>query len=102
MMSQPGQDVEGNKRLKNIVKTLQDMGKLCITISHDMKFVVENFRHVIVMCKGKVLLDGDSKEVFSQVDKLKQSFVSPPPITRVAQKAGFKETVFNIDEFMGI
>ncbi|HHT88060.1 MAG TPA: ATP-binding cassette domain-containing protein [Clostridiales bacterium] len=95
-----GQDVEGNKRLKNIVKTLQDMGKLCITISHDMKFVVENFRHVIVMCKGKVLLDGDSKEVFSQVDKLKQSFVSPPPITRVAQKAGFKETVFNIDEFM--
>ena len=95
-----GQDVEGNKRLKNIVKTLQDMGKLCITISHDMKFVVENFRRVIVMCKGKVLLDGDSKEVFSQVDKLKQSFVSPPPITRVAQKAGFKETVFNIDEFM--
>lgn len=95
-----GQDVEGNQRLKNIVNTLREMGKLCITISHDMKFVVENFKRVVVMCKGQVLMDGDSKEVFSQVDKLKQSFVSPPPITRVAQKAGFEKTVFDIEEFI--
>lgn len=95
-----GQDVEGNKRLKKIVNTLKDMGKLCITISHDMKFVVENFNRTVVMCMGKVLLDGNTREVFAEVETLKQSFVSPPPITRVGQKAGFKQTVFNMEEFM--
>lgn len=95
-----GQDVEGNLRLKRIIQTLQEMGKLCITISHDMKFVVENFRRVIVLCKGKILLDGEAREVFSHVETLKKTFVSPPPIARVAQKAGFKKTVFNLEEFM--
>ena len=95
-----GQDVDGNKRLKDIVTALKERGKLCITISHDMKFVVENFERVVVMCKGKVLVDGPAAEVFARKELLKQSFVSPPPITRVAQGAGLKETVFKVDAFM--
>jgi len=97
-----GQDVEGNKRLRKIIETLKEKGKLCITISHDMKFVVDNFRRAIVMCKGKVLLDGDIETVFSQTETLKQSFVSPPPITRVAQGAGFQKTVFTTEAFMEV
>jgi energy-coupling factor transport system ATP-binding protein len=97
-----GQDVEGNKRLHGIVEALKERGKLCITISHDMKFVVNNFRRAIVMCKGEVLLDGDITEVFSKVDTIKKSFVSPPPITRVAQGAGFDKTVFTTEAFMEV
>ncbi len=97
-----GQDVEGNKRLRNIIKELQAEGKLCITISHDMKFVVDNFKRVIVMCKGQVLLDGDAEYVFSQVETIKKSFVTPPPITRVAQKAGLEKTVFSTEAFMKV
>lgn len=97
-----GQDMEGNKRLHNIIEELRKRGKLCITISHDMKFVVENFKRIIVMCKGKVLLDGDSEEVFAQTDILKQSFVTPPPITKVAQGVGFKKTVFTTDAFIKV
>lgn len=36
-----GQDVAGNIRLREIIRQLKEDGKLCITISHDMKFVVE-------------------------------------------------------------
>lgn len=97
-----GQDVEGNIRLRKIIQELKDRGKLCITISHDMKFVVDNFKRIIVMCKGNVLLDGDAKEVFSQVETLKKSFVTPPPITKVAQGVGFEETVFTIESFMNV
>lgn len=97
-----GQDVEGNIRLRNIIKTLKERGKLCITISHDMKFVVDNFERAIVMCKGKVLLDDSISRVFAQVELIKQSFVSPPPITRVAQGAGLKETVFTTEAFMEV
>lgn len=97
-----GQDIEGNKRLCKIIKELRKQGNLCITISHDMKFVAENFDRIIVMCQGKILLDGNTKDVFSQVDILKQSFVAPPPITRVAQGAELRETVFTTDAFMKI
>lgn len=97
-----GQDVEGNKRLRRIIEVLKEKGKLCITISHDMKFVVDNFRRAVVMCKGNVLLDGDIETVFSQTETIKQSFVSPPPITRVAQGAGFQETVFTTQAFMEV
>lgn len=97
-----GQDVEGNIRLRKIIQTLKEKGKLCITISHDMKFVVDNFKRAIVMCKGQVLLDGSIEEVFSQVDVIKKSFVSPPPITRVAQGAGLKKTVFTVKAFMEV
>lgn len=95
-----GQDVEGNRRLRDIMTALKEKGKLCITISHDMKFVVRNFSRVIVMCRGSVLVDGPAAEVFRQTKLLKQSFVSPPPITRVAQGAGLSETIFTVDRFM--
>lgn len=97
-----GQDIEGNIRLHNIINTLKEKGKLCITISHDMKFVVANFKRAIVMCKGQVLLDDNIENVFAQVDMIKKSFVSPPPITRVAQGAGLKETVFTTEAFMKV
>ena len=49
--------------------------------------------------KGQVLVDGPAAEVFAQTELLKQSFVSPPPIARVAQGAGL-DTVFTVDAFM--
>lgn len=95
-----GQDVLGNLRLKKIIKTLQSQGKLCITISHDMKFVTENFSRIIVMQYGRVLLDGPAEKVFSQTDILRLSFVTPPPITRVAQKVGMNGTPFTVPAFV--
>lgn len=97
-----GQDVEGNIRLRKIIEELYTRGKLCITISHDMKFVVDNFRRVIVMCKGRVLLDGKTEDVFAQTEVLKESFVTPPPITKVAQGAGLKKTVFTTEAFIKV
>lgn len=95
-----GQDIRGTERLREIVSTLRDMGKLCITISHDMKFVTSNFSRVVVLCKGRVILDGSAEEVFSRPEELSQSFVSPPPITRVAQGIGLDATPFTIESFM--
>lgn len=93
-----GQDVPGKRRLHNIITTLREQGTLCITISHDMKFVTENFSRVVVMSSGKVLLDGETRKVFAQQEQLKQAFVTPPPITRAMHDAGLPTTVFSVDE----
>ena len=95
-----GQDASGNARLARIIERLKAQGRLCITISHDMKFVTANFSRVIVMYHGRVLLDGQAREVFAQTDTLRRSFVTPPPVTRVAQGAGLKETVFSVPAFI--
>lgn len=97
-----GQDVLGSRRLEEIIARLRAAGTLCITISHDMKFVTSNFPRVIVMARGKVLLDGPAEYVFSQTDTLKSSFVEPPPITRVARKSGLPGTVFTIPAFTDV
>lgn len=95
-----GQDKKGLETLHNIIESLTEKGKLCITISHDMKFVVENFKRIIVLCKGKVLLDGDRFEVFNKPEVLKESFVTPPPITRIAQKSGIGDGIYNIEQLV--
>ena len=95
-----GQDIEGSIRLANIINDLRNKGKLCITISHDMKFVVKEFRRIIVLCEGEILLDGDKYDVLSQPEMLKKSFVTPPPVTRVSQQVGIQEPIFTVDELI--
>ena len=42
------------------------------------------------------------EETKAGLETLKKSFVTPPPITKVAQGAGFKETVFTTEAFMKV
>ncbi len=95
-----GQDVLGARQLADVVHALTEKGKLCITISHDMKFVANNFKRVIVLCNGRVLLDAPTAEAFTQVDKLAESYVSPPPLTRIAQAVGFQRAIFTLPDFI--
>ncbi|EEI27851.1 energy-coupling factor ABC transporter ATP-binding protein [Corynebacterium glucuronolyticum] len=95
-----GQDALGNWRLKEIIHSLNSEGTLCITISHDMKFVAENFERVIVMKQGSILTCGTAVDVFAQPDLLHQSFVFPPPVTRVAQAAGMRTTPLTVLELI--
>lgn len=71
-----------------------------MTIIHDMDFVAENFERTIVLSEGKVLLDGDTRYVFSQKDILREAHVEAPGITQLAQELGIKETVLSIEEFI--
>lgn len=95
-----GQDKAGNDRLAAIIARLRDQGRLCITISHDMKFVTRNFPRVVLMQHGRVLLDGSREEVFAREDVLKQAYVTPPPITRVARQVGLEGPVFTVSAFV--
>ena len=95
-----GQDLAGNARLERIIRALRKSGRLCITISHDVKFVCKCFERVVVMCHGRVLVEGSVEEVFSQPELLKQSYVIPAPVTRVASAAGMNKVVFDVDSLI--
>lgn len=93
------QDHRGKEKIKEIIKNLKNENKLVITIIHDMDFVAETFDRTIVFNKGKVLLDGDTRFVYSHDKELKEAYLEAPNITRLAKKLGIKETILTVEEF---
>ncbi|WP_455367922.1 ABC transporter ATP-binding protein [[Eubacterium] cellulosolvens] len=87
-----GLDERDSLAVMEKVKELKEKGKTIIIITHNMNLAAKYADHIITLHEGKVLLDGTSKEVFSQSEILKQSYIAPPQITQLAQKF----TRFNI------
>jgi energy-coupling factor transport system ATP-binding protein len=96
------QDHAGKEKIRHVINFLKAKNKLVMTIIHDMDFVAENFERTIVLSEGKVLLDGDTRSVFSQKDILRQAHVEAPGITQLASELGIKETILSIEEFIKI
>lgn len=93
-----GQDLEGNKRLEFILKSLHEKGKTVITISHDMEFVVSNFERVIVMANKKVIASGNPKEIFWNHQVLDQAMLKQPYISRLFHNLGDDSKVISLDD----
>lgn len=93
-----GQDIEGNKRLSNILKQLHEQGKTVITISHDMEFVAENFKKVIVMAKKKIVRSGTPKEIFWDYESLEKAMLKQPYVSRVCKSLGIEGEVISIGD----
>lgn len=73
-----GQDYCGIQILENILKSLQAKGKTVITITHDMEFVVENFKEVYVMAHKNFLRSGTPEEIFADDTLLEESMLDKP------------------------
>lgn len=94
------QDYAGKEKIKEIIRYLVSEGKLVITIIHDMDFVAEVFERTIVFTSGKVSLDGDTKEVYSQEEILKSAYLEKPHVLQLSERLGFKETVLTVEDFI--
>ncbi len=89
-----GQDLRGVGRVRAIVDGLVAEGRTVIAISHDMRFVAETFRRVVVMRAGRVVLDGTPAAVFAQPSwpALAATYLEPPLAARVGARLGLGDT----------
>jgi energy-coupling factor transport system ATP-binding protein len=94
------QDHAGKEIIGKIIKELTQKNKLVMTIIHDMDFVAENFQRTIVFNKRKVLLDGETREVFSKKEILAEANVEAPGITQLAERLGYQHTILMVEEFI--
>lgn len=79
-------DPMGRKEVIRAVRALNDVEKITIIlITHYMEEVIYADK-VYVMDKGKVTLQGTPREVFSQVDKLKELRLDVPQVTLLAHE----------------
>lgn len=81
-----GQDNRGCYQIMNIAKEFHKAGHTVIMVTHHMALVAEYACRTIVFCKGEVLLDGSTEEVFSQPEILKKSYILPPQITQMGSE----------------
>lgn len=97
-----GQDVEGIEKLRQIIGDLHDEGKLVLCILHDMDFVADTFSRTIVFADGKVLVDGNTRDVFAMEDFLNIAHLEQPHLTKIAHKLGFEGVVLHERELIGM
>lgn len=94
-----GQDFLGVQLLGEIVEHLKAEGRTVITITHDIDFCAEHFQRVVVMESGRILLDGDARQVLQEEETLGRTFVEPPQLVRLARGLGIQATPLTVEEF---
>src|SRR5207244_2852789 len=94
-LSGPGRPPAPGARLARLN---HDQGMTIRTITHVMELVAEYARWVIVMHDGRVLLDGPPRQVFSRVEELRISAISPPPVARLGLILGLDPLPITVPE----
>ncbi|MGN0515369.1 energy-coupling factor transporter ATPase [Eubacterium sp.] len=85
--------------IDTVIKLNRQEGITVVLITHYMDEAVKADR-VVVMEKGRIMLDGTPSEVFSNVDKMKQYSLEVPQSTELIDSLGLNldKTVLNSDE----
>jgi energy-coupling factor transport system ATP-binding protein len=95
---------------KEIISTLRKLNskekKTIIHITHHMDEAVEADR-IIVMEKGRIVMEGTPKDIFCQVDKVKELGLDVPQVTELAyelRKEGFRVPcdVLTVEEMVNV
>lgn len=97
-------DPQGRKDILNTVLKLREMGKTIIHITHYMEECVHADR-IIVINEGEVVLEGDPREVFSNVVQMKEiglDVPEPAEISYLLNKSNInvRRDVLTVDELV--
>lgn len=93
-----GQDLTGNEKLTEIFGSLIKKGKTLITISHDMEFIVNNFKKIVVMANKKIIKIGTPKEIFWDFDVLEEAMLKQPYVSRLCHELGIDGNIVYLED----
>ncbi len=80
-----GQDYGASKKYLELLQRLNAAGTTIILVSHSMDLVARYAKRVVVLKKGKILIDGPTREVYSKENILAETDLFAPYITRIAK-----------------
>ena len=96
-----GQDHEQKEILRQFIVQLQTQGKTIVIVTHDVEFVAECNPRVVLMKEGRIVADGEGKEILTNLDALAQSSMVLPQIAQIFTQLialGFPKNVIDIYE----
>ncbi|MFQ5838490.1 MAG: energy-coupling factor ABC transporter ATP-binding protein [Thermoplasmata archaeon] len=96
-----GMDYGRKRRLAQIAGDLSDAGKTVVFITHDVEFAYESTQRTIVLHRGRVVFDGDTREILSN-PQIEEAGLKLPPMARLAillQDLGLPQPIGSVEEF---
>jgi energy-coupling factor transport system ATP-binding protein len=97
-----GLDMRGLHLLNEMIDKLESEGTAVVTITHDMRFVADSFRRVVVMANRQVLADGDVESVFAADAILHAAKLQRPVGARIARELGFATDRLNLKDLASL
>lgn len=98
-----GLDSKETDDLMSSIESLNREGRTIVLITHDMRLVAKHAKRVVVMSKGRVMLDTDPRGAFSDLELLRTSNMLPPPVVILAhrlKKYGLSGEALSPEELM--
>ena len=81
-----GLDPKGREEILSLVKKWHDAGTTIVMVSHSMDDVARYADHILVLSKGRLVLEGDRKTVFSKEELLMEIGLGLPSATIIAKE----------------
>ncbi len=95
-----GLDSPSVNRVVAVVERLRALGRTVLTVTHDMDFVARCFERVVVMSRGEIVASGPTREVFSQHERLAETYLEPTAISALAAASGLPKTLITVPEMV--
>ena len=96
-----GQDHQQKETLRQFIMQLQTQGKTIVIVTHDVEFVAECNPRVVLMREGKIVADGEGRNILTDPQVLEQSSIVLPQIAQVFRQlnvSGLPKNVIDIYE----
>jgi energy-coupling factor transport system ATP-binding protein len=78
-----GQDYQQKEKLRQFILQMKTQRKTIIIVTHDVEFVAECNPRVLLMREGKIVTDGEAKEVLTNLEVLTQASIVPAQIAQI-------------------
>jgi len=96
-----GQDYQQKEKLRQFIVQMQTQRKTVVIVTHDVEFVAECNPRVMLMKEGKIVADGEGKEILTNLEALAQSSIVLPQIAQIFKQLtplGLPKNIIDIYE----
>jgi len=78
-----GQDHQQKEKLRQFILQMQTQEKTIIIVTHDVEFVAECNPRIMLMRDGKIVADGEGKEILTNPEVLSEASIVLPQIAEI-------------------
>lgn len=78
-----GQDYQQKEKLREFILQMKTQRKTIIIVTHDVEFVAECNPRVILMQDGKIVADGEARDLLTNPETLEKASIIPAQIAQI-------------------